>query len=56
MFFKENFLFYLPKTDKYIIIKAKDISTAVYKLCREYRSKEECLENYKIITGYKTIK
>lgn len=56
MFFKKNFLFYLPKLNKYIIIKAKDISYAVNRLCREFALKEEYLENYVIITHCKTIK
>ena len=52
-FFKKKFVFYLPKLNKYIEIKAKDESYAVYELCRRFRSIEHLMENYEIINGVK---
>ena len=56
MFFKKDFLFYLPKINKYKIIKAKDESEAVWKLCNYYRLAEERMENYEIIKNFNIIK
>lgn len=56
MMFKKDFLFYLPKIDKYKIIKARDESEAVWKLCNYYRLAEERMENYKIIKNFDIIK
>lgn len=54
--FKKDFLFYLPKINKYKIIKAKDESEAIYKLCRNYLAREELTENYQIIKNFNVIK
>lgn len=51
MFFKKKFIFYLPKLNKYIEIKAKNESYAVYELCRRFRLKEYLIEDYEIIKG-----
>ena len=56
MFFKKYFLFYLPKLDKFKIIKARDESEAVWKLCINYRLREEDIENYEIIKNIDIIK
>ena len=49
MFFKKDFLFYLPKLNKYKIIKARDESTAVWKLCNHFRLREKDIEDFEII-------
>lgn len=50
MFFKKIFIFYLPKINKYKLIKAKDISYAVNILCRTYMNHpNNILDNYKIV-------
>lgn len=56
IFFKKDFLFYLPKINKYKIIKAKDESEAVWKLCNYYRLIEGHMENYRIIKNFDIIK
>lgn len=56
MFFKQFFLFYLPKIHKYLIIRASDESEAVWKLCNQYRLMEDRIENYQIIKNFDTIK
>ena len=56
MFFRKNFLFYLPEIDMYVIIKAKDLLCAVNKLYKNYKQNKEYLKNYKIVSYYKTIK
>ena len=56
MFFKKDFLFYLPYINKYKIIKAKDESEAVWKLCNYYKLKEYCITNYQIKRNFDIIK
>ena len=56
MFSKKFFLFYLPKIHKYKIIKAKDESEAVHKLCRYFTKIEDKIENYRILNNYDIIK
>ena len=53
LFFKKNFLFYVPDYG-YYIIKAKDESEAVYKLCYHFTGKK--LSDYEIIKNYTIIK
>ena len=56
MFLKKYFLFYLPRLDKFKIIKARNESEAVWKLCVNYCCREEDIENYKIIKNVDIIK
>lgn len=49
MFFKKVFVFFLPKIDKYKVIKARDESEAVYILCKHYLYAPSLIENFKII-------
>ena len=56
MFFKKYFLFYLPRLDKFKIIRARDESEAVWKLCSNYYRREEYIENYEIIRNIDIIK
>ena len=55
MFFRKIFLFYLPIPDKYIVIKARDEATAVWKLCYNYRFKVHNITNYEIIKNCETL-
>ena len=56
MLFKKDFLFYLPKINKYKIIKARDESEAVWKLCNYYKGAEERITNYRIQRNFDVIK
>ena len=56
MFFKKYFLFYLPMLDEFEIIKARDESEAVWKLCINFYLREEDIENYEIIRNMDVIK
>ena len=56
MFFKKYFLFYLPKLDKYEIIKATDESEAVWKLINNYLSDVRKTDNYEIIKNIHIIR
>lgn len=56
MFFKQDFLFYLPKRHYYYIIKAKDESEAVWKLMQQFQHIEEQTDNYTIIKNCRRIK
>ena len=55
MFFRKTFLFYLPIPDRYVIIKARDEATAVWKLCYNYRFKIDKITNYEIIKDYEIL-
>ena len=48
MFFKKDFLFYLPKIDKYKKMKAKHESETVWKFCNQHKFAETLIENYEI--------
>lgn len=56
MVFKKDFLFYLPQINKYKIIKARDESNAVFKLCSNYLTREELIKDYEIIKRFDIIK
>ena len=49
MFFKKIFLFYLPRLDKYKIIRAKDQSYAVHILCRNYQYNPSLIKDFTIV-------
>lgn len=44
-----KYSFYLPKLNKFLIIKAKDESVAVWKLLNLYRLRETDVDGYKIM-------
>lgn len=48
MFFKKEYIFYLPKLNKYRTVKAKNEAEAVYKLINFYKGRIEDIENYEI--------
>lgn len=56
MFFRKDFLFYLPRLDKYEIVKARDESTAIWKLINAYKLREIDIENFVIIENFDIIK
>ena len=56
MFFRKDFLFYLPRLDKYKIVKARNKSTAIWKLINAYRLREIDIENFVIIENFDIIK
>ena len=49
------FLIYLPVLDTYCAIKAKDESEAVYKLCYNFRKREDLIDCYMIIKNFRLI-
>ncbi len=56
MFNKKYFLFYLPKLNKFKIVKSRDESEAVWKLVNYYKSREEDLTGYRFIRNIHIIK
>ena len=56
MFFRKNFLVYLPQLNVYYIIKARDESTAATKLINAFRLRIEDIQGYKFIKNVSLIK
>lgn len=56
MFFKKIFLVYLPKLDKYYVVKAKDKASATVKVINAFRPNFDIIQGYRFIKNIATIK
>ncbi len=50
----KKFVFYLPKLNKYRTIKARDESTAVWKLLNQFILRESDIDGFKIVSEEKS--
>ena len=56
MFFRKNFLVYLPQLNVYYIIKARNEADAASKLINAFRLRIEDIQGYKFIKNVSLIK
>ena len=56
MLFKKIFLVYLPKLDKYYVVKAKDEASAAVKVINAFKPKFDAIQGYTFIKNMRVIK
>lgn len=56
MFFKKIFLVYLPKLDKYYVIKAKNEASAATKVINTFKPNFDVIQGYRFIKNIAVIK